>query len=271
MDRLAPVKEWAQSISRYLFSHHSDSPNSRGSDEKALRDPQEVLYVYWRRKTALLLLSLFSSIVAAIFVINFLYNSAILHISLVILLLLLSAFTYNIIFYKELLCILDERGIVCAGSPDFVIPWKEIEFVVPVFRRPAFITYNEGGMEHRVRLWKERSCLLINTFNPGAILGDYYAALSAQSSLRKRRRIQALVMPVEYESDFELPAKFDYIEGLRWSWFASRDRLVITEQDATFVIFERPHRFAFCVLPIEEMLASIELRGVSVRSWDYEL
>jgi hypothetical protein len=103
------------------------------------------------------------------------------------------------------------------------------------------------------------------------VLGDYFNVLAAQGSIRKRRKIQSLIMPVKYESDFEFPQVFDYIESLRWSWFALRDRLMITEQDATFVIFEKPHRFGLCFLPVEEMSAFMGERGVPVRPYDYEL
>jgi len=238
-----------------------------------------VLYVRWRRNKALFLLSFFLIIMTAISLYmvltmslsNSTYNTAILYISLGIALLIMAAIAYNIVLYEELLFVLDREGLTFTGSPEFVMPWKAIEFVVPVYRRPAFITFEEGGRESSYRLWRERRALLINTVDPRAVLNDYFAVLAAQKSIRKRRRIRSFIMPVAYESDFEFPAMFDSVENLRWSWLSSRDRLMITEQDATFVIFERPHRYGFCTLPIYKMLLVMAGHGVSVRSLKYEL
>lgn len=272
MDHQSPFKEWARSIGSYLLSRrYSPQHGQVAVDNALIRQQDGALFFFWRRKTVLFLLCFCFSIILTVVLINLTFHTAILYISIGLSLLLLGAIIYSIIFYSELLFVLDEAGVIFAGPPDFVLPWKEIEFVVPVYRRQASITYIERGREYKQRMWGERSALLINTVDPRAVLNEYFAVLSAQKSIRKRRKIQSLIMPVAYESDFEFPAMFDYVENLRWSWLSSRDRLMVTEQDATFVIFEKPHRHGFCTLPIEEMLALMMKRGVHVKDWDVEL
>lgn len=280
MDHQSPLQEWARSIGTYLHSSRSGPRHVQGAVANALIKQQDgVLFIYWRRKTALFLLSFsfFIGLILSLYMLltisshNNMFNTVELFIWPGLALLILAAIVYNIVLYEELLCALDEEGVTFAGSPEFVLPWKEIEFVVPVYRSPAFITYRELGQERKQRMWDERSALLINTVDPRAVLNDYFAVLAAQKSIRKRRRMQSLIMPVAYESDFEFPTMFDYVDNLRWSWLSSRDRLMVTEQDATFVIFEKPLRHGFCTLPIEEMLALMAKRGVRVRSWDVEL
>jgi hypothetical protein len=177
---------------------------------------------------------------------------------------------------SEIICTIDARGLVCPGPPDFILPWEEIEFAVPLYRPEMlqYAIYQPHPIFEEERYWKKmiqaRRAIVLNTFHPRIVLRDYYKALKGRRKAAQRRFLKYFIMPISYLSDIRDMDPNDFPWLVQWFWHASLDRLVYSEQDATFVIFDRPFRLVAGRLPIDQILRVMTKRGIEIRRQEIE-